>query len=100
MDLDSFLQTYEKVENLKLVVRVPEAKIEENLKIRKTRGNYRSYTPAQIQELLDLVIGQGMSPSQAGLTVGIVVRTTQYYVKLYRDDNERQLSEIKKRAKR
>lgn len=81
-------------------MRVPEAKIEENLKIRKTRGNYRSYTQAQIQELPDLVIGQGMSPRQAGLTVGIVVRTIQYYVKLYRDDNERQLSEIKKGAKR
>lgn len=58
---------------------------------RKTRGPYRSYTPLQIQELLDLVIKQGMSAIQAGLAVGIVVRTAQHYVKTYKNDEEKRL---------
>jgi hypothetical protein len=33
--------------------------------------------------MLDLVIEQGMSARQAGLTMWIVVRTAQHYVKMY-----------------
>ncbi|KAI9326006.1 hypothetical protein BD770DRAFT_302678, partial [Pilaira anomala] len=61
-----------------------------------TRGPYRSYTPTQIQELLDLVIEQGMSARQAGFTVGIVVRTAQNYVKQYKDDEQKRLPGEKK----
>ncbi|KAI9337651.1 hypothetical protein BD770DRAFT_415580 [Pilaira anomala] len=50
-----------------------------------------AYRPLQIQELLDLVIEQGMSARQAGLTVGIVVTTAQHYVKQYKDDDEKRL---------
>jgi hypothetical protein len=57
----------------------------------KTRGFYRSYTPAQIQELLDLVIETGISARKARMMVGIVERTAQHYVKLYRDDEEKRL---------
>ncbi|OBZ80913.1 hypothetical protein A0J61_11038 [Choanephora cucurbitarum] len=57
----------------------------------KARGKYCSYTPQQIQELLDLVIKQGMSARQASLSVGIVVRTAQHYVELCKDDEEKRL---------
>jgi transposase len=63
---------------------------------KKTRGPYRSYSALQVQELLDLVIEQGMSARQAGLTVGIVVRTAQHYVKTYKDDEEKRLPGTKK----
>ncbi|OBZ84621.1 hypothetical protein A0J61_07328, partial [Choanephora cucurbitarum] len=43
------------------------------------------------EKLLDLVIEQGMSVRQAGLSVGIAVRTAQHYVKLYKDDEEKRL---------
>jgi hypothetical protein len=49
--------------------------------IKSARSPYRSYSPLQVQELLDPVIGQGMSARQAGITAGIVVRTAQRYVK-------------------
>ncbi|KAI9358466.1 hypothetical protein BD770DRAFT_472330 [Pilaira anomala] len=52
-----------------------------------------------IQELLDLVIEQGMSARQAGLTVGIVVRTAQHYVKQYKDDDEKRLPGFKNPAR-
>jgi hypothetical protein len=48
------------------------------------RGPYRSYTQAQVQELLDLVIEKGMSARKSWLTLGNVVRTAQHYVKLYK----------------
>jgi hypothetical protein len=62
----------------KLVVVDPVVKKEPNSTTKAKanfRGPCRSYTPIQIQELLDLVIEQGMSARKAGLTVGIVVRT-------------------------
>jgi hypothetical protein len=37
-----------------------------------------------------------MSARQAGLTVGIVVRTAQHYVKTYKDDEEKRLPGTKK----
>lgn len=43
----------------------------------KTREFYRSYTPEQIQELLDLVIETGISARKAGMMAGIVERTAQ-----------------------
>lgn len=64
-----------------------------------TRGTYRSYTPLQVQELLDLVIEEGKSARQAGLTVGIVVRTAQHYVKTYKDDEEKRLPGAKKASR-
>ncbi|KAI9365687.1 hypothetical protein BD770DRAFT_377069 [Pilaira anomala] len=63
---------------------------------KNTRGTYRSYSPLQIQELLDLVIEQGMSARKAGISVGIVVRTAQRYVKQYKDDEEKSLPGTKK----
>ncbi|CAO3625113.1 unnamed protein product [Mucor hiemalis] len=38
----------------------------------KIRGFYQSYTPEQIQELLDLVIETGISARKAGMMVVIV----------------------------
>ncbi|KAI8326552.1 hypothetical protein EDC96DRAFT_190150 [Choanephora cucurbitarum] len=38
--------------------------------VNKVRGSYRSYSPQQIQELIDLVIMTGMSARQAGLSLG------------------------------
>ncbi|CAO3699787.1 unnamed protein product [Rhizopus stolonifer] len=58
----------------------------------RTRGPYRSYTPTQIQELLDLVIEQEISARQAGFTVGIVVKTAQNYVKQCKGDEQKRLS--------
>ncbi|KAI8885049.1 hypothetical protein K501DRAFT_284506 [Backusella circina FSU 941] len=63
------------------------------------RGPYRSYTPLQVQELLDLVIEEGISARQAGLTIGIVVRTAQHYVKTYRNDEEKRLPGTKKASR-
>lgn len=57
----------------------------------KIRGFYRSYTPEQIQELLDLVIETGISARKAGMMVVIVERTAQHHVKLYRDVEEKRL---------
>ncbi|KAI9473379.1 hypothetical protein BDB00DRAFT_738318, partial [Zychaea mexicana] len=51
---------------------------------RQIRGNYRSYTPQQIQALLDLAIFSGLSARKAGILTGIVVRTAQHYVRQYR----------------
>lgn len=48
---------------------------------RQVRGNYRSYTPQQIQALLDLAIFSGLSARKAGILTGIVVRTAQHYVR-------------------
>ncbi|KAI8378880.1 hypothetical protein EDC96DRAFT_592445, partial [Choanephora cucurbitarum] len=92
MDLDAFFQAQHDVDkstkNEKTVEFVKTEKASSNSKV---RGNYRSYAPQQIQELLDLVIEQGMSARQAGLSVGIAVRTAQHYVKLYKDDEEKRL---------
>ncbi|CEJ00962.1 hypothetical protein RMCBS344292_18454 [Rhizopus microsporus] len=57
----------------------------------KVRGAYRSYSPEQVQELLDPVIEQGLSARKAGAIVGIVERTAQHYVKTYREDDEKRL---------
>jgi hypothetical protein len=66
----------------------------------KVRGPYRSYTPEQIQELLDLVIEQGLSARKAGFIVGIVERTAQHYVKQCKDDAEKRLPGQRKQIKR
>ncbi|KAI9270256.1 hypothetical protein EDC94DRAFT_343139 [Helicostylum pulchrum] len=50
----------------------------------KVREAYRSYSPEQVQELLDIVIEQGLSAKKAGEIIGIVERTAQHYVKTYR----------------
>ncbi|KAG2198921.1 hypothetical protein INT46_008253 [Mucor plumbeus] len=65
-------------------------------KLKKGVTKCRSYTPIQIQELLKLVIEQGMSARKAGLTVGIVIRTAQHYAKLYEDDVEKRFPGTKK----
>ncbi|KAG1140027.1 hypothetical protein G6F37_000903 [Rhizopus arrhizus] len=56
--------------------------------------------PEQIQELLDLVIGQGLSARKAGFNVGIVERTAQHYVKQCKDDTEKRLPGQRKQTKR
>lgn len=48
----------------------------------KTRVSYRSYTPEQVHELLDLVIEAGLSARKAGMMIGIVERTAQHYMRL------------------
>ncbi|EIE92185.1 hypothetical protein RO3G_16896 [Rhizopus delemar RA 99-880] len=58
---------------------------------KKTRGAYRTYSPEQVQELLDLVIEEGLSARKAGAIVGIVERTAQNYVKTYKEDDEKRL---------
>lgn len=71
---------------------VPKKKVgKEKSDSAKVRGQYRTYSPQQVQELLDLVTVLGMSARQAGLTIGINVRTAQYYVKKYRDDDEKRV---------
>ncbi|KAI8364198.1 hypothetical protein BD560DRAFT_491292 [Blakeslea trispora] len=52
---------------------------------------------SEIQELLDLVIEQGLSARKAGFIVGIVERTVQRYVKQYKEDNEKRLPGQKKK---
>ncbi|KAL7322216.1 hypothetical protein PS15p_212245 [Mucor circinelloides] len=56
----------------------------------KTR-TYRSYSPQQVQELIDMVEMLGLSARKAGLTIGINARTAHYYVKKYRDDDEKRV---------
>ncbi|KAI8350885.1 hypothetical protein EDC96DRAFT_519013 [Choanephora cucurbitarum] len=101
MDLDGFFQTRheidESVKHEKVVESVSKGK---GVRTNKVRGNYRSYTPHQIQELLDLVIEQGMSARQAGLYVGIAVRTAQHYVMLYKDDEKKRLPGALREKKR
>ncbi|KAG1222336.1 hypothetical protein G6F35_005370 [Rhizopus arrhizus] len=58
---------------------------------KKTRGAYRNYPPEQVQELLDLVIREGLSERKAGAIVGIIERTAQNYVKTYQEDEEKRL---------
>ncbi|CEP14887.1 hypothetical protein [Parasitella parasitica] len=66
---------------------------------RQVRENYRSYTPQQIQALLDLAIFSGLSARKAGILTGIVARTAQHYVRQYRlkedpgSSNNRKLKE-------
>ncbi|KAI9476075.1 MAG: hypothetical protein EXX96DRAFT_485495, partial [Benjaminiella poitrasii] len=55
-------------------------------------GYYRSYTTLQIQELLDLVLEQGLSARQTEFIVGIIKRTLQHYVKQYEVNVNQQLS--------
>ena len=62
----------------------------------KVQGSYRSYNSEQIQELLNHVIEGGLSARKTGMMIGIVERTTQHYVKLYRDDEEKRLPGLRK----
>ncbi|KAI9467784.1 MAG: hypothetical protein EXX96DRAFT_558971 [Benjaminiella poitrasii] len=67
---------------------------EKKVKSSNTRGpsgNYRKYTAGQIQELLDLVIDQGMSARQAGIT--------ERFVKAYKDGEQICLPLRKERRK-
>jgi hypothetical protein len=67
-----------------------------------TRVPYHSYKPLQVQELIDLVIEEGFSARQEGLSVGIVVRTTQHYVRyiyIYKDNGEKRLPDAKKASR-
>ncbi|KAI9476580.1 MAG: hypothetical protein EXX96DRAFT_577648 [Benjaminiella poitrasii] len=83
MDLDMYENISMKVNKMpfeaitKLVVADLMVKKEPTL-VTKTKASVRgpchSYTPIQIQELLDLIIEQEMFARKAGLTVGIVVR--------------------------
>ncbi|KAG0745035.1 hypothetical protein G6F57_008549 [Rhizopus arrhizus] len=66
------------------------------MEIETVRGSYRSHNLEQIQELLDLVVEGGLSARKAGMMVGIVERTAQHYVKLYRDDEEKRLPGTRK----
>ncbi|EIE90783.1 hypothetical protein RO3G_15494 [Rhizopus delemar RA 99-880] len=50
-----------------------------------------TYSPEQVQELLDLVIEEGLFARKAGAIVGIVERTAQNYVKTYKEDDEKRL---------
>jgi hypothetical protein len=59
------------------------------------RGTYQTYTRFQEQELLDLVLWQGMTAGKAGIIIGIVVRTAQHYVKTYREIQQKRLLGIK-----
>ena len=52
-----------------------------------------------MQELLNLVIEEGISIRQADLAVGIVMRTAQHYVKTYRDNEEKRLPGTKKASR-
>ncbi|KAG1145251.1 hypothetical protein G6F37_008097 [Rhizopus arrhizus] len=52
--------------------------------------------PEISKKLLDLVIEGGLSARKAGMMVGIVERTAQHYVKLYRDDEEKYLPGLRK----
>ncbi|KAF7731410.1 hypothetical protein EC973_000218 [Apophysomyces ossiformis] len=76
MDLDSYKEARQNLAPATKETEAPVIKQTENAKrsasTLKVRGPYRSYTPAQVQELLDLVIEQGMPARQAGLTIGIV----------------------------
>lgn len=56
------------------------------------RRTHRNYSPQQIQELIDLVMMVGMSARAAGLLIRINVRTSQYYVKKYKDDDEKRVA--------
>lgn len=105
MDLDSYKDFRETSQETGLVqtstTEIQQAKSCSKSKVKTTatktvRGAYRSYSAAQIQELLDLVIERGISARQAGLAVGIVVRTAQHYVKLYKDDEEKRLPGARK----
>ncbi|KAI8356765.1 hypothetical protein EDC96DRAFT_545942 [Choanephora cucurbitarum] len=69
---------------------VAPVKTEKAAKAGKVRGNYRS--TQQTQELLGLVIEQGLSAKQADLFVGIA----QHYMNLYKDDEEKHLSCVAK----
>jgi hypothetical protein len=82
MDLDSYKDFRETSQETGLVqtstTEIQQAKSCSKSKVktaatRTVRGPYRSYSAAQTQELLDLVIEQGISARQAGLAVGIVV---------------------------
>ncbi|EIE76833.1 hypothetical protein RO3G_01537 [Rhizopus delemar RA 99-880] len=49
-----------------------------------------------IQELLDLVIEEGLSARKADAVFGIVERTVQNYVKTYKEDDEKRLPDGRK----
>lgn len=54
---------------------IPEAK-------RLIRGEYRSYTEKQVNDLLHLVLVDGITASDAAKQTGIKVRTGQHYVRI------------------
>jgi hypothetical protein len=64
MELYSFLQTRDQTSETKTNEKCVEPVKEKTIMVGKVRGSYYSYTPQQTQELLDLVIEQGMSARQ------------------------------------
>ncbi|KAG0173073.1 hypothetical protein DFQ30_008978 [Apophysomyces sp. BC1015] len=54
-----------------------------------THGAYGEYNDDQVTRLLNLVASTGMSAAAAGRLVGIVEKTSQYYVRKY-NENQRQ----------
>ncbi|KAG1098393.1 hypothetical protein G6F42_017998 [Rhizopus arrhizus] len=98
MDLSSWKEARREIQSMEMdtvgirkaeVSKLSEEKKAQNGKKPKTvarqfRGNYRSYTPQQIQALLDLAVFSGLSARKAGILAGIVVRTAQHYVRQYR----------------
>ncbi|KAI8876457.1 hypothetical protein K501DRAFT_163552, partial [Backusella circina FSU 941] len=52
-----------------------------------------------VQELLNLVIEQGVSTRKAGITVATVARTAQHYVKSYKGDEEKSMPDTKKASR-
>lgn len=64
-------------------------KLSQNLNLDLT---HRWYTCGQIEKLFDEVIGDGDTAKEAPIVTGIHIRTTQYYVKKYNDDEERCLT--------
>ncbi|KAG1138552.1 hypothetical protein G6F37_010405 [Rhizopus arrhizus] len=86
-------ENYSKAEEQPIIVDIQNDLKQSRKKVisKKTRGAYRTYSPEQVQELLDLVIEEGLSARKAGAIVGIVERTAQNYVKTYKEDEEKRL---------
>ncbi|OBZ85969.1 hypothetical protein A0J61_05982 [Choanephora cucurbitarum] len=99
MGLDGFFQAQCKADKSATHERVAEFVNEgKAVSYNKAIGNYHFCTPQQIQEFLDLIIEQGMSVRQSGLSVDIAVRTAQYYVKLCRNsEKKRSLGGVNKK---
>ncbi|KAF7728303.1 hypothetical protein EC973_006244, partial [Apophysomyces ossiformis] len=65
----------------------------------RARGPYRRYTPQQIEKLFDLVIEEGRTAKEAGLIMGINVRTAQRYIESYNRDEERCLPGVQRKPR-
>ncbi|KAG0348955.1 hypothetical protein BG005_011234, partial [Podila minutissima] len=69
---------------------------EDSIKCRGPRGQYRSYTEQQMEELIRLTSDLQISMPKAAQKIGMTASTAYRHIKTYQDDPERRLPGTRK----